>query len=61
MFKRLLLDDSAAIFTVVAFVTAFSIFATVCWRALRMSRPQTDQLARLPFADETSARRHDSE
>jgi len=60
MFKRLLLDDSAALFTVVAFLTAASIYIAVGWRALRMKRPQTDHFANLPFATETPAARHES-
>ena len=59
MFQRLIFEDSAALFTVVAFVTAASIYATIGWRALRMKRPQVEHYANLPFATETPAVRHD--
>ncbi|MEI7552370.1 MAG: hypothetical protein WCL24_08555 [Verrucomicrobiota bacterium] len=60
MFKRLLLDDSSAIYVLVAFVTAATIFATITWRALRMPRAQVDHFANLPFTTETAAGRHDT-
>ena len=49
MFRRLLLEDSATLFTIVAFVTAFTIFVTIAWRAVRMKPTQVDRFARLPF------------
>jgi hypothetical protein len=61
MFKRLLLEDSAAICTVVAFVTAVTIFVAIAWRALRMPRAQADRFANLPFTSESAATRHDSQ
>jgi hypothetical protein len=61
MFKRLLLEDSAAIFTIVAFVTAVTIFVAIAWRALRMPRAQADRFAHLPFTTESAATRHDSQ
>lgn len=60
MFHRLILEDSAAFFTIVAFLTAASIYGTIGWRALRMKRPQIERFANLPFATETPAVRHDS-
>lgn len=51
MFKRLLFDHWVAIFPLVAFITAASIYATISWCALRMKRTQVDQLANLPFND----------
>ena len=60
MFRRLIFEDSAALFTIVAFITAVSIFVMVAWRALRMKRPQVERFAQLPFATETPAARHDS-
>lgn len=51
MFRRLLLDHWMGIFTLVAFVTALSIYLTVAWRALRMPKAQRDQLAELPLRD----------
>ena len=59
MFRRLIFEDSAALFTIVAFITAVSIFVMVAWRALRMKRPQVERFAQLPFATETPAARHD--
>ena len=59
MFKRLIFEDSAALFTIAAFVTAVSIFVTISWRALRMKRPQIERFAHLPFITETPAARHD--
>jgi hypothetical protein len=53
MFRRLLLEDSAALFTIVAFITAVSIFVTITWRALRMRRPQIEQFENLPFRTPT--------
>ena len=38
MFKRLIFDDSAALFTLTAFITAVSILVSIGWRALRMKR-----------------------
>ena len=40
MFQRLILEDSAALFTLAAFITTASIFLSVSWRALRMNRSQ---------------------
>jgi hypothetical protein len=60
MFKRLLLDDSTAIFVLTAFVTASTIFLLITWRALRMPRAQVDNFANLPFNSENAAGRHDT-
>jgi len=49
MFRRLVFEDSAALFTIVAFITAFSIFVTIAWRALRMKAPQVRRFENLPF------------
>ncbi|MCC6416459.1 MAG: hypothetical protein IT582_11170 [Opitutaceae bacterium] len=57
MFKRLILDDYAAVCTTVAFIVVASIFSTAIWRALRMPRAKSDQMAGLPF--ESSSHRHD--
>ena len=59
MFKRLIFEDSAALFTIAAFITAVSIYVAIGWRALRMKRPQVERFAHLPFATETPAARHD--
>jgi hypothetical protein len=55
MFRRLIFEDSAALFTIAAFITALSIFVTITWRALRMKRPQVERFENLPFATATPA------
>ena len=52
MFRRLLIEDWTAIFTIVAFCTALSIYVTIFYRTVRMRRSKSDHLANLPFADE---------
>ena len=49
MFRRLILEDTAAWFTLVAFITAVSIFVTIAFRALRMQRTQVAKFENLPF------------
>jgi hypothetical protein len=61
MFKRLILEESATLFTIVAFVTAASFFITISWRALRMKRPQLSRFENLPFAIETPSAHHDTD
>jgi hypothetical protein len=61
MFRRLIFEDSAALFTLVAFITAVSIFISISWRAIRMKRPQLDHSERLPFSTPTPAARHDTD
>ena len=62
MFRRLVFEDSAALFTIAAFITAFSIFVTIAWRALRMKRPQIERFENLPFDIDTPSahERHDA-
>ncbi len=60
MFKRLLLDDSAGLFTLVAFITAASIYVTISWRALKMKRPQLERFENLPFDTATPSAQHDT-
>ena len=55
MFRRLLLEDSAAVFTLAAFITAVSIYVAIAWRAVRMKRPQVARFENLPFETETPA------
>jgi hypothetical protein len=55
VFRRLLFEDAAALFTLVAFITAVSIFVTIAWRALRMKRPQVERFENLPFGTPTPA------
>jgi hypothetical protein len=61
MFRRLILEDSAAIFTISAFVTAFSIYTAITWRALRMKRPQLERFENLPFTTPTPCAHHDTD
>ena len=61
MFHRLLLEDAAAFFTIVAFITAASIYVTISWRALRMRRPQLERFENLPFATATPPAHHDAD
>jgi len=51
MFRRLILDHWVSIFTLIAFITALSIYLSIAWRALRMPKSQRDRLANLPFND----------
>ena len=55
MFTRIIYGDSTAIFTVVAFGVAASIFITISWRALLMKRPQIEHFENLPFLTATPA------
>jgi hypothetical protein len=48
-------EDAAGWFTLVAFITAFTIFVSIAWRAIRMKRPQMAQFENLPFEVETPA------
>lgn len=53
MFRRVLLDHWMAIFPLVAFITAASVYLMITYKALRMRRPQIDRFAHLPFNDES--------
>lgn len=61
MFRRLIFADSATLFTLVAFITAVSIFASISWRALRMKRAQRAHFQNLPFTTPTPAACHDTD
>jgi hypothetical protein len=62
VFKRLVFEESAALFTITAFVTAVSIYVAVTWRAVRMKRPQLERFfENLPFAIATPAAVHDTD
>jgi hypothetical protein len=61
MFRRLIFADSATLFTLVAFITAVSIFASISWRALRMKRAQRAHFENLPFTTPTPAACHDTD
>ena len=60
MFRRLILEDSAALVTIFAFVTAFSIYAAFAWRAVRMRRSQVVRFENLPFETPTPSVRHET-
>ncbi len=60
MFRRLVFENSAALFTLVAFITAASIYVTFAWRALRMKRSQVTRFENLPFETATPAARHEA-
>jgi len=61
VFKRLIFEDSSALFTIAALITAVSIYVAIGWRALRMKRPQLERFENLPFATATPPARHDSD
>lgn len=53
MFRRLVLENHAALFTIAAFAVAVAFYATFFWRALRMKRPQIAHFENLPFETPT--------
>jgi len=61
MFRRLILEDTTALVTLAAFITAASIFLTFAWRAIRMKPDQTARFEKLPFDTETPAARHETD
>jgi hypothetical protein len=61
MFRRLVFENSAALFTLVAFITATSIYVTFAWRALRMKRPQLARFENLPFDTATPPASHEAD
>lgn len=60
MFRRLVFENSAALFTIVAFITASTIYVACAWRALRMKRPQVERFENLPFETDTPPARHET-
>ncbi len=59
MFRRLILENWTSIFTLAAFITALTVYLTVCLRALRMRRDDLARFADLPLTDRTEDRRHE--
>ena len=53
MFRRLILEDTAALYTIAAFITASSIYGAFLWRALRMKSAQVERFENLPFETAT--------
>jgi len=49
MFKRLVFEDYSAICTIIAFAVVALVFLGAIWRALLMSRSQSEHMAALPF------------
>lgn len=57
MFRRLVFENHAALFTIAAFAVAVAFYVTFFWRALRMKRPQVAHFENLPFETPTPASR----
>lgn len=53
MFRRLLFENWISLFSLVAFVTAASVYVTIFYRAVRMKRAQIDRFSNLPFENES--------
>mgnify|MGYP001432781423 CR=1 FL=1 len=51
MFRRLVLENWMAVFTLTAFVTALTVYLCCAWRALRMRPVQRERFARMPLED----------
>jgi hypothetical protein len=52
MFRRLLFENWISLFSLVAFITAASVYVTIFYRAIRMKRAQIDRFSNLPFESE---------
>lgn len=52
MFRRIILDHWMAIFPLVSFITAASVYATMFYLTVRWKRGQVERFADLPFNDE---------
>ncbi len=59
MFHRLVQDEAALFFTLLAFLTSASIYGVFLWRALRMKRSQVEHFENLPFTTDQSSARHE--
>lgn len=59
MFRRIIIEQWTVIFTIIAFITAASIYLTCVWRTWRMRRPDIARMAELPFTDDPPASRHE--
>jgi hypothetical protein len=60
MFRRLIFDHWVAIFPLVAFVTAFVVYVSISYKALKMRRSQIEHFAQLPFNDQQPVASHDN-
>lgn len=54
MFRRLLFENWISLFSLIAFITAASVYVTIFYRAIRMKRAQIDRFSNLPFESENS-------
>lgn len=61
MFRRLVFENYATLVTIIAFVTASSIYVVFAWRALRMKRSQVARFENLPFDTPTPSARHEAD
>jgi hypothetical protein len=61
MFRRLVFENYATLVTIIAFITASSIYVMFAWRALRMKRPQVARFENLPFDTPTPSARNEAE
>lgn len=55
MFRRLLFENWVSLFSLIAFITAASVYVTIFYRAIRMKRGQIERFSQLPFENETAA------
>lgn len=52
MLRRLIFENWSILFTLIAFITALSIFLFIGYRALRMKRTDTSRIANIPLEDD---------
>lgn len=51
MFKRLILEDWTVVMPVMAFFFTAAVFLYTTVRAMRLSKPRREELAKLPLGD----------
>ena len=54
MFRRLFFENWISLFSLIAFITALSVYVTIFYRAIWMNRKQIDRFSKLPFESEKS-------
>ncbi len=59
MFKHLIISNATAVTTVIAFITASSIYCSISWRAIRMNKADVEKFENLPFETDTTPVSHD--
>lgn len=52
MLRRLIFENWAILCTLIAFITALSIFLYIAYRALRMKRSDATRIASIPLEEE---------